>query len=165
MCGTDPLYPRSFVTLSLPRLDPLHDSFVAVSPLPELDVEQHQTGIGPSAVCLPPLSGDFYAPFLADYFAHYRALGFSQFYPYLLDPGPETLKVLKELMRTEEGIVPVRWGTPKGWLYSTTVAHDTERTFAVPPSQWDLPGMTPLPEHIEFEMGVPKGGARDVRLW
>lgn len=102
---------------------------------------------------------------MADYIAHYRALGFSQFYPYLLDPGPETLRVLRELIQAEAGIVPVRWGVPKGWLFSTTRAYDTERSFAVPPGEWGLPGIVPLADEVEFGLGLPKGGPRDVRLW
>ena len=153
------------MTLSLPRLDPPASSFLPVTHLPTPDPATHPSGHGTSAVCLPPITGDFYAPFLKDYVAHYRALGFSRFYPYLLDPGLETLRVLRELMAEGAGVEPVRWGVPKGWLFSTTRVWDTERSFAVPPGEWGLPGMDPLSDKVELDLGVPKGGARDVRLW
>lgn len=55
---------RSFVAISLPGLEPPADVFSPVTLLPVLDPVEHRTGKGPIGVCLPPLSGEIYAPFI-----------------------------------------------------------------------------------------------------
>lgn len=154
-----------YATLSLPSLPPAPSTFLPVSILPRLDTAKHITGAGPTAMCMPPLTGDIYAPYLRDFVAHYRALGFTRFWTYLLDPGPKTLEVMRELALDEE-ITPVRWALPKGWLYSAQVEdYRPQRGFAVHPSRWNVPGIEPLPKEVEDTLGVSQNGEFDVRVW
>ncbi|KAM0792097.1 hypothetical protein ACM66B_004801 [Microbotryomycetes sp. NB124-2] len=154
-----------YATLSTTDISPPTDSFVPVTALPLLDSAQHTTGKGSAAVCLPALVGDLYAPYLSDFVAYYRTLGFTQIYTYLLDPGPHSLEVLQKLGQ-EVGVTPVRFGLHKN---VKTNMRDDQSTFAVPPSDWSISGIDVLEGDDEFELaGLAKGGAaqeRSVRTW
>lgn len=140
-------------------------AFVRATPLAKVDPTAHLTGsAGPSAVCLSPLVGDAYAPHLRTFAAYYRALGFSLFYPYLLDPGPATLAVLRELA-LEDGVNPIRWGLPQAWTGETSDWQRSHRQFAVEVDEWDLPGMEMLAAEVEFELGTSRFKDADVKLW
>jgi len=153
-----------YATLSLPRLDPPADVFLPVTVLPRVDPKGHQTGEGPTAMCMPPLTGDIYAPYLRDFVAHYRALGFQRFYIYLLDPGPKSLDVIRDLA-LDDDVVPVRWGLPKGWLYSELAKSMPDKGYDVHPTEWDVPGIDNLPLGVEQTLGVSQNGEFDVRVW
>ncbi|KAM0746873.1 hypothetical protein T439DRAFT_110895 [Meredithblackwellia eburnea MCA 4105] len=153
-----------FVTLSLPTLNPPSDVFTEVHHLPKLDSAQHRTGHGPTGVCLPPLTGDLYAPFLRDFVAYYRALGFTHFFPYLFNPGPETLRVLRDIAR-DENIRLVRFGMPAGWTWSGVHQQKPNRNFHVDPTLWSIPGVGSLPPDVELGLGGTVNGEYDVQIW
>ncbi|KAK4049364.1 hypothetical protein OIO90_005493 [Microbotryomycetes sp. JL221] len=154
-----------FVTLSLPHLPPPADVFLPVSPLPVLDGEKHVTGTGRGAVCLPPLSTDLYAPVIRDFLSYYRGLGFDRFYAYLLDPGPETIRVLRDIAREDPSFTPIRWALPKTWMKSASFLQSPSRDFRVDPYEWNIPGIENLPAEVEFDVGVTTDNERDVRIW
>lgn len=110
------------------------------------------------------MTGDIYAPHIRAFVAHYRALGFTQFYPYLLDPGPGTLAILRELA-IEDGVKPIRWALPKRWDGETRKWQRTWRKFLVEVSEWRLPGMEMLAPVVEFEMGTPRWKDAQIELW
>jgi hypothetical protein len=153
-----------YATLSLPTLEPPPDVFLPVTVLAKVDPQEHKTGEGPTAMCMPPLTGDIYAPYLRDFVAHYRALGFEKFYIYLLDPGPKSLAVIRDLALDDE-ILPVRWTLPKGWLYSQLQQTIPDKGYEVHPSEWDVPGIDNLELEVEQTLGVSQNGEWDVRVW
>jgi hypothetical protein len=155
--------------------------FLPVTYLPVLNSAQHVTGRGRGGVCLPPLSTNLYAPVIRDFVSvrlpralrrcsklttlpqYYRALGFDKFYAYLLDPGLETLDVIREMARDDPSFIPIRWGLPKSWTKSGIYMQSPSRDFLVDPHLWDIPGLEPLPPDVEFDLGVSAGNERDVR--
>lgn len=154
-----------YASLSLPHIIPTPSSFLPVTPLAKVDPHSHKSGDGPTAMCLPPLTGDLYAPYLRDFVAHYRALGFERFYVYLLDPGPKSLAVMRELALDDE-VEAVRWGLPKGWLYSQMGEGGIpQRGYEVRPAEWAVPGVEDLGEEVEASLGVSQNGEWDVRVW
>jgi len=96
--------------------------------------------------------------------AHYRALGFGQFNLYLLDPGPATLAVLRELA-LDDGVTPIRWGLPKVWDAETRLYQRPFRDFAVEVDQWRLPGLEMLPPEQEFRLGTSRFRDAQVPVW
>ena len=153
-----------YASLSLPTFEPAPDAFLPVTVLPRVDPQAHKTGEGPTAMCMPPLTGDIYAPYLRDFVAHYRALGFEKFYIYLLDPGPKSLAVIRDLALDDE-ILPVRWALPKGWLYSQLSQGIPDKGYEVHPTEWDVPGIGNLEREVEQALGVSQNGEWDVRVW
>ncbi|KAL8277457.1 hypothetical protein RQP46_010179 [Phenoliferia psychrophenolica] len=119
----------------------LLDAFKRVQPLPRVDPVQHARGIGSAAVCLQPMTGDIYAPSMRDYVSYYRALGFTDFYAYLLDPGPEALVILRELAQ-EPGFHPVRWTIPNEW-------NEKRQPYHVNPNSWAIPELAVLTNNEE----------------
>ncbi|KAK4705636.1 hypothetical protein P7C70_g579, partial [Phenoliferia sp. Uapishka_3] len=137
---------------------PTH-TFKRVKPLPIFDAAQHRLGTGPGAVCLQPLVGDTYAASMRDFMVYYRALGFTDFYAYLLDPGPETIAIIRELVH-EEGFHAVRWTLPLEWLAS-------HKDYRVDPHEWEISGVPTLSREDEYHYSYsgsnpPKA---DVGVW
>ncbi|KAK4046177.1 hypothetical protein OIV83_006286 [Microbotryomycetes sp. JL201] len=154
-----------YVTLSLENLPPPADVFLPATALPVLDADKHVTGRGRGAVCLPPLSTDLYAPVIRDFLSYYRGLGFDRFYAYILDPGPETIRVLRDVAREDPSFTPIRWALPKTWMKSGSFLQAPSREFRVDPSQWNIKGIEQLPPQVEFDIGVTTDNERDVRIW
>ncbi|KAM0790394.1 hypothetical protein ACM66B_003276 [Microbotryomycetes sp. NB124-2] len=154
-----------YVTLSLENLPPPADVFLPATALPVLDADKHVTGTGRGAVCLPPLSTDLYAPVIRDFLSYYRGLGFDRFYAYILDPGPETIRVLRQLAREDPSFTPIRWALPKTWMKSGSFLQSPSRDFRVDPAQWNIKGIEQLPPQVEFDIGVTTDNERDVRIW
>ncbi|KAI5477834.1 hypothetical protein MNV49_005918 [Pseudohyphozyma bogoriensis] len=172
---TCPLWPRGatddefdwhgadiFVTLAKPALPPPPSAFVPVTNLPPIP-KNHNEGLGHGAVCIQPIVGDTYAYSFPDFLQYYKALGFSDFYAYLLDPGPILLGVIAELVRNPlPGITvhPIRWTLPREWLKST-------KPYMVDPRDWGIPGMEILSGEEEAKYAY-SGGAPpklDVDIW
>jgi hypothetical protein len=105
----------------------------------------HNLGIGSAAVCLQPLVGDTYASSLRDFVAYYRQLGFDQFYTYLLDPGPETIAILREL-NLHDGFFSIRWTLPKEWFWQ-------QGSQRMDPRDWDIEGIPQLSDEEEYKYG------------
>lgn len=146
------------------HVDPPLDVFTLATPLPILDLPRHIQGHGKSAVCIPPLTGDRYAPFIRDFIAYYQALGFTDFYAYLFSPGPESIEVLRDIS-TSNGIHTIRWGVPKAWTWSATQNHDPSRKFPVDPRNWNIAGIETLVPEKEYEMSGDTNGEFDILLW
>ncbi|KAL8293012.1 hypothetical protein RQP46_000706 [Phenoliferia psychrophenolica] len=148
-----------FVSLSMAADPPPPTAFIRAKALPRFDAEQHHLGVGPGAVCLQPLVGDTYASSMRDFVAYYRALGFTDFYAYLLDPGPETIAVLRE-MAHEPGFKPIRWTLPVEWLFS-------RKGYQVEPQNWEIPGLPLLSAEEEFHYGYSGSSPPklDVAVW
>lgn len=155
---------RSYVSLSMGQIQPTLDGFLPVGVLPEFDRDEHQTGEGPLAVCLPPLIGDIYAHEMRDFVEYYRALGVTQFYSYVMDPGPASLDVLRRLAKADDFQV-VRWGVPIGWQFESVAHQQPKQDFLVDPATWRIPGLEPLDPIIENGLGITEDGFFDIRLW
>ena len=146
------------------QIQPTLDGFLPVGVLPEFDRDEHQTGEGPLAVCLPPLIGDIYAHEMRDFVEYYRALGVTQFYSYVMDPGPASLDVLRRLAKADDFQV-VRWGVPIGWQFESVAHQQPKQDFLVDPATWRIPGLEPLDPIIENGLGITEDGFFDIRLW
>lgn len=103
--------------------------------------------------------------FIADYIAYYTSLGFSHFYSYLLDPGPQTLEVLRQVSKADPAVQPIRWALHQGLKYSATYAQRPTRNLQVDPSLWRISGVEDLHGDVEFEMGGVGEGEHDIRMW
>lgn len=103
--------------------------------------------------------------FIADYIAYYQTLGFEHFYTYMLDPGPRTLRALRRVANADASVQPVRFALHQGLKgHRSNTQWKPTRSFQVEPSRWNLPGIEPLDQHIEFEM-ADGSQAGDMRLW
>lgn len=133
--------------------------FKHVALLPKFDPVRHRQGSGTGAVCLQPLVGNTYAPSMRDFLAYYRALGFTDFYAYLLDPAPETLALMADLAR-ETGFHPIRWALPVEWSNSW-------KPYRVHPREWGLKGIPKLSaqEEERYAYSGSNPPKLDVRVW
>ncbi|SCZ89997.1 BZ3500_MvSof-1268-A1-R1_Chr1-3g01713 [Microbotryum saponariae] len=156
-----------FATLTSIGQAPPADVFIHVRSIAPLDVEKHRSGRGPGAICIAPLHGELYAPVLRDHLSYQRSLGFTKVYAYLLDPGPITLAVVRELAATDPDFVPIRWGIPQEWATKARTAHThMNHDFAVDPSEWNVRGIDVLDPQREELLGVADDGDHPtVGIW
>lgn len=103
--------------------------------------------------------------FIADFVAYYKVLGFSKIYAYILDPGPETLKVIRRVSDADATLQPIRWAVHQSFKHSTTDQHKPFRNFLVDPDLWNVPAIATLDDDDEFEMGGVVSHERDFRMW
>ncbi|SCZ99507.1 BZ3500_MvSof-1268-A1-R1_Chr3-1g06046 [Microbotryum saponariae] len=150
-----------YVTVNPIDVSPPPDAFILARSVAALDVDEHRTGRGQGAVCLAPLRGELYSSSIKDHISYQKSLGFTRIYIYLLDPGPITLSVLRKLASADPDIVLVRWGILKDWFITP---EPLRRTFAVDPSQWNLPGIEPLEPAREALLGTART-SQSVALW
>ncbi|KDE08502.1 hypothetical protein MVLG_01282 [Microbotryum lychnidis-dioicae p1A1 Lamole] len=148
-----------FATLTPIDQSPPADVFMHVRSIAPLDVEKHRSGRGPGAICIAPLHGELYAPVLGDHLSYQRSLGFTKVYAYLLNPGPITPAVVRELAATDPHFVPIRWGIPQEWATQARTAHThMNHDFAVDPSEWKVRGIDVLDPQREELLGVADDG-------
>ncbi|SCV68215.1 BQ2448_336 [Microbotryum intermedium] len=156
-----------FATITAIDQEPPADVFTRVRPIAALDVEKHRTGRGQGAVCIAPLHGDLYAPVLRDHLSYQKSLGFTKIYAYLLDPGPVTLAIVRELASTDPDFVPIRWGIPQEWATKARTKNThMHHHFAVDPSEWNVRGIDVLDPEREELLGVADNGDHPtVGIW
>ncbi|SCV71169.1 BQ2448_2757 [Microbotryum intermedium] len=154
-----------YATINPLSAPPPNDVFIRVRPIAALDLDEHRTGRGQGGVCIAPLRGDMCAPSIRDHISYQRSLGFTRIYAYILDPGPITLSIMRELAATDPEFVPIRWGLPLDWSVApeTDVTHMI-RDFQVDPSEWDLPGVDALHPAKEALLGVAEK-PQSVGVW
>jgi hypothetical protein len=124
-----------------------------------LDADRHAGGEGRTAVCLSPLFGDVYAPYLRHYLAYYReVLLVDKFFLYLTDPGPASLEVIQELVAEYgDNMELVRFALPREYL-----ASEWQSPFAEHPSSWNLSAIEPIPEMQEDTLGAGSPSRYDI---